>query len=155
MCFLLIVFIHNNNTIIVGIMTMVPMSMYQAVQGVHTIQTPVGTALQPGLSITPGLPQNIQIAMAPILSNPVDSIVGDQTGETNVTEHEQSGEVTSQQQSTDSTATDTTVLDTTDHLKIESVSGTDSTHLISVPDNTELVIDATEPKHQTLEELAS
>ena len=137
---------------------MVPMSMYQAVQGVQTIQTPAGTALHtlPGLNITPGLPQNIQLAMAPVLNNPIDSIVAGQSGETNVTE-QQSGEVTSQQETTDTTTMDTTATDTTsDQLQMECVNVPDNTQLVSVPDNTQLVIDATEPKHQSsLEGLVS
>ena len=128
---------------------MVPMSVYQAVQGIQTIQTPAGTALHtlPGLSIAPGLPQNIQIAMAPVLNNPLDGVVGEQSGETTAAE-ENSGETASQQESTDTTTMDTASSDTTsDQLQME---------CISVQDNTQLVIDATEPKHQSsLEGLVS
>ena len=62
------------------------MSVYQAVQGVQAVQALAsGTAIQAipsNLNFSQGLQQNIQIAMAPVLNNPLDGVVVDQPTET-------------------------------------------------------------------------
>ena len=64
-----------------GIMTMVPMSVFQGVQAVQAITSGATIQAIPSNLSVQDLNQNIQIAMAPILNNSLEGVVVDPTTE--------------------------------------------------------------------------